>query len=178
MTPGGEGCVDLCDESKNRKSKSVTERHADPGYKERHRKGCSDSWSKERKEHVSSVHRGKKMHPNAAAAIKEVKKTDRYRETARKAAKRTWNQPGYKDAWIQSKLEKHILKAKRFPMRDDGLIFSSTRSAANHMRDEGFEKAAPNNICMACNGKYKSSYGHSWSWINGDKARSRGGILS
>ena len=178
MTLGGEGCVDLCDESKSRKSKSVKNRHADPEYKERHRKGCVYSWDDKRREHVSSVHRGKKMHPNAAAAIREVKKTDEYREIARKAAKRTWEQPGYKESWVQSKLEKHILKAERFPMRDDGLIFSSTRSAANHMKNEGYEKAAPNNICLACNGKYKTSYGHHWSWINGDDARKQGGILS
>lgn len=178
MTPGGDGCVDLCDESKSRKSKNLIKRHADPEYKKRHRKGCRDSWDDKRREHVSSVLRGKGMHPNAAAAIREAKKTDEYREIASEAAKRTWDQPGYKEAWIQAKLEKHILKAKRFPMRDDGLIFSSTRSAANHMRNEGHEKAAPNNICLACNGKYKTSYGHHWSWINGDDARKQGGILS
>lgn len=178
MTPGGDGCVDLCDESKSRKSKSAIKRHADPEYKKRHRKGCRASWDDKRREHMSSVLRGRKMHPNTAAAIREAKKTDEYREIARIAAKRTWEQPGYKEAWIQAKLEKHILKAKRFPMRDDGLIFSSTRSAANHMKNEGHEKAAPNNICLACNGKYKTSYGHHWSWINGDDAREQGGILS
>ncbi len=178
MTTGGEGVVELCADGKRRKSESARALHRDPDFKARHRKGCIDSWDDKRREHVSSVHRGKGMHPNAAAAIREAKKTDEYREIARKAAKRTWAQPGYKESWVKSKLEKHILKAKKFPMRGDGLIFSSTRSAANYMKSEGHEKAAPNNICLACNGKYKTSYGHRWSWINGDDARKQGGILS
>lgn len=178
MTPGGEGVLSMTKESREKHRKSLTEKHQDPEYKERHSAGCRRAMTPERIKKIASIRKGKPMHPNAAAAIREVKKTDEYREIARKAAKRTWDQPGYKEAWIQAKLEKHILKAKRFPMRDDGLIFSSTRSAADHMRNEGHEKAAPNNICLACNGKYKTSYGHHWSWINGDDARKKGGILS
>lgn len=178
MTTGGEGVVELCADGKQRKSESAKARHRDPDFKARHLAGVIRSRTPECREKISKAHKGKPMHPNAAKAILEAKKTPEYREIARKAAKRTWDQPGYKESWIQSKLEKHILKAKRFPMRDDGLIFSSTRSAANHMKNEGYEKAAPNNICLACNGKYKTSYGHRWSWINGDDARKRGGIIS
>lgn len=178
MTPGGDGVLSMTKESREKHRKSLIEKHQDPEYKERHSAGCRRAMTPERIKKIASIHKGKPMHPNAAKAIKAVKQTPEYKKIASEAAKRTWEIEGYKESWVQSKLEKHILKAKRFPMRDDGLIFSSTRSAASHMKNEGHEKAAPNNICLACNGKYKTSCGHRWSWIDGDDARMRGGILS
>lgn len=177
MTTGGEGVVELCADGKRRKSESVKARHRDPEYKARHLAGVIRSRTPEFREKMSKAHKGKPMHPNAAKAILEAKKTPEYREIAREAAKKTWSKPGYKDDWVKAKLAKHIQKAARFPMRDDGLIFSSTRSAARYMAAEGWEKAAPNNISLACSGRYKTSCGHAWSWIDGDQARLVGGII-
>lgn len=177
MTAGGEGVVELCADGKRRKSESVKARHRDPDFKARHLAGVIRSRTPECIEKISKARKGKPMHPNAAKAILEAKKTPEYREVARKAAKRTWSKPGYKEEWVKAKLTKHIQKAARFPMRDDGLIFSSTRSAARYMASEGWEKAAPNNISMACGGRYKTSYGHAWSWVDGDQARLVGEII-
>lgn len=177
MTTGGEGVVELCADAKRRKSESAKARHRDPDFKARHLAGVIRSRTPECREKISRAHKGKGMHPNAAKAILEAKKTPEYREIASEASKRTWSKPGYKDAWVKAKLAKHIQKAARFPMRDDGLIFSSTRSAARYMATEGWEKAAPNNISLACGGRYKTSCGHAWSWVDGDHARSIGGII-
>lgn len=177
MTAGGEGVVELCEEGKRRKSESAKARHQDPEFKARHLAGVIRSKTPEFREKISKAHKGKPMHPNAAKAILEAKKTQEYREIAREASKRTWSKPGYKDDWVKAKLAKHIQKAARFPMRDDGLIFSSTRSAARYMAAEGWEKAAPNNISLACGGRYKTSCGHAWSWVDGDRARLVGGII-
>jgi len=177
MTPGGDGCVDLSPEARERQKESVRLRHADPEFKERHREGCKLSYTQERKDKISRAHSGKGMHPNAMAGILEAKKTPEYREKASRVAKEKWKEPGYKEKWVDRKKAKHIEKASRFPVRSDGAIFSSTRSAANYMQSEGWEKAAPNNICMACNGKYKTSCGYSWDWIDGDEARAIGGII-
>ena len=177
MTTGGEGVVELCAVGKRRKSESVKARHRDPEFKARHLAGIIRSITPEFREKISKAHKGKPMHPNAAKAILEAKKTPECRDIAREASKRTWSKPGYKDTWVKAKLAKHIQKASRFPMRDDGLIFSSTRSAARYMVAEGWEKAAPNNISLACGGRYKTSCGHAWSWVDGDKARSIGGII-
>lgn len=177
MTTGGEGVVELCAEGKRRKSESVKARHRDPEFKARHLAGVIRSKTPEFREKISKLHKGRPMHPNAAKAILEAKKTPEYREIASEASKRTWSKPGYKGEWVKAKLAKHIEKSARFPMRDDGLIFSSTRSAARYMAGEGWEKAAANNISLACGGRYKSSCGHAWSWVDGDRARSAGGII-
>lgn len=177
MTPGGDGCVDLAPEAKERKKESMRLRHTDPEFKRRHREACKLSYTQERKDKISRAHSGRSMHPNAMAAILEAKKTPEYKEKARRAAKEKWEEPGYKEKWRDAKKAKHIEKASRFPARSDGMIFSSTRSAANYMKSEGWEKAAPNNICLTCNGKYKTSCGYSWEWIDGDKARAIGGII-
>jgi group I intron endonuclease len=177
MTIGGDGCVKLCDEASEKKKIAVTEKHKDATFKEKHRQGCKDSWDEARRQAASKRHSGKTMHPNAAKAIREAKKTQEYREVARRAAKATWDKPGFREEWIRSKLLAHISKAKRFPMREDGLIFSSTRRASAYMRESGHHQAAPNNICMACNGKYKTSYGFTWKWVDGDQARAAGGII-
>lgn len=177
MTIGGEGVVELCADGKRRKSESAKARHRDPDFKARHLAGIIRSRTPEVREKMSKAFKGRPMHPNAAKAILEAKKTPEYREIAREAAKRTWSKPGYKEEWAKAKLSKHIQKAARFPMRDDGLIFSSTRSAARYMVSEGWEKAAPNNISLACGGRYKTSCGHAWSWVDGDQARVVGGII-
>lgn len=177
MTPGGAGVLSMTPESKAKHKAAVTEKHKDPDFKDRHRKGCLKSMTPERIEKIASAQRGKPMHPNAAKAIYDAKKTDKYREIASKAAKKTWSQEGYKEKWIAAKKEKHIKTAKRFPIRDDGIVFASTRDAANYMKNNGWEKAAPNNICLACNGKYKTSCGHAWSWIDGEEARVLGDIV-
>lgn len=178
MTPGGAGVLSMTPESAEKHRQSVLEKHKDPTFKKKHREACKKSFTKERREAISMSKSGRKMHPNAAKAILEAKKTERYRMIARRAAKETWETPGYRQKWRKAKTEKHIKKADRFPIRDDGLIFSSTRAASRYMRENGHPKAAPNNICLACNGKYKKSCGHSWSWIDGDEARAKGGIIT
>lgn len=178
MTCGGEGCVELSADAKAAKSKNVKAAHARTDVKDRHRAGILASITKERRQKISEFHTGKKMHPNAKEAIAAAKKTQAYREIASKAASKTWKRSGYKEKWVAAKLEKHIAKADRFPCREDGLIFSSTRAAANYMKQNGWPKAAPNNIALACGGKYKSSCGYSWSWINGDTARKGGEIIT
>lgn len=177
MTGGGEGCFEPCEQVRMVKSKKAKALHQDPDFKKRHRDGIMSCFTPERRLAISKKHKGKKMHPNAARAILEAKKTDEYKEIASAAARKTWEQDGYKEKWAQGKLEKHIQKAKKFPMREDGLIFSSTRSAAKYMQENHGANAACNNICMACNGKYKTSCGYKWSWIDGDKAREIGGII-
>lgn len=177
MTTGGEGVVKLCSESIRIKSEKAKLLHSDPDFKKRHSDAVKKSRTPEVLEKISKAHKGKKMHPNAAKAILAAKKTPEYREIARQATKKTWATPGYKESWVKAKLDKHIKKASRFPMRSDGLIFSSTRSAANYMKKNGWPKAAPNNICLVCNGKYKHSCGYVWEWVDGDKARLIGGII-
>lgn len=178
MTCGGEGCVALSDDAKKAKSKSAKAAHNDPTVKARHRLGIIAAMTPDVRYKISQFKAGKKMHPNAKAGILAAKKTDAYRKTASRAASKTWAKPGYKDKWVEAKLEKHVAHASKFPRRDDGLIFSSTRSAARYMAENGWPKAAPNNIAMACGGKYKSSCGHSWSWVGGDEAREIGGIIA
>lgn len=178
MTIGGDGCVVLCDESIKKKSDAISSLHKDKDFKDRHRRGILASITEERNKKVSMRLKGRKMHPNAQAAIMDAKKTPEYRLIAKEAASKTWAKEGYKEAWVKSKLEKHILTAEKFPIRGDGLIFSSTRSAARYMREHGFDTAAPNNICLACNKKSAKSYGFEWGWISGDQARaSERGII-
>lgn len=177
MTPGGEGVLSMTKESKEKHRKSLIEKHQDPEYKERHSAGCRRAMTPERLKMIASIHKGKPMHPNATKAIKAAKQTPEYKKIASEAAKRTWEAEGYKEKWREAKKRKHIQKARKFPLRGDGLIFASTRDAAKRMKKEGWEKAAPNNICMACNGKYRGSCGYEWSWIDGDRARERGGII-
>ncbi len=178
MTCGGEGCVVLSDEAKAAQRTSIKNAHADPDVKLKHRFGIIASMTPDVRRKISQSKVGMAMHPNAKAGILAAKKTEEYRKTASKAASKTWAEPGYKDKWREAKLKKHLSTADRFPRRDDGLIFSSTRAAANYMRENGWPKAAPNNIAMACNGKYKSSCGHDWDWIDGEDARKRGGIIT
>jgi len=171
---GGLGIVPTMD-SRKKQSVCAKKYHSDPIFKERHRAAVKKSRGTDEQRAITSrIHKGKVMHPNAKAAIMAAKKTDEYKAIASNAAKKTWEKEGFKDFWKKSKLENHINNAKRFPMREDGMIFSSTRSAADFMVSQGFKKAASNNICLACNGKYKSSYGYSWSWVCGDKARVSG----
>lgn len=177
MTPGGLGVLSMTPESKVKHRAAVTEKHKDPEFKAKHLKGIYKSMTPERKRKMSEAKRGLSMHPNAAKGIYEAKQTAEYRKIASKAAAKTWQQEGYREKWRASKKQKHIEKADRFPLRDDGIVFASTRDAANYMKKHGWEKAAPNNICLACNGKYKSSCGHKWTWIDGDKARMSGEIL-
>lgn len=177
MTPGGEGVLSMAAESRQKHRESITERHRDPVFKKKHSEGIRNAMTENVRQKISSSRSGIKMHPNASKAIAEAKKTDWYKEIARKAAQKTWAREGYREKWKKSKKQKHIEKASRFPARDDGLVFASTRDAANYMKKSGWDKAAPNNICLACNGKYKSSCGHAWSWVDGDTAREAGGII-
>lgn len=178
MTCGGEGCVVLSDDAKASKAKSAKAAYADPEVRARHRAGVIAAMTEERRQKMSQSKTGRKMHPNAKAGIAASKNTDAYKESASRAAAETWAQPGYKDKWKAAKQKKHLKKADRFPRRDDGLVFASTRTAANYMRQNGWPKAAPNNIALACGGKYKSSCGYSWSWIDGDTARKGGKIIT
>lgn len=178
MTCGGEGCIVLSDEAKEARRTSVKNAHADPNVKVKHRLGIIASMTPDVRRKISQSKVGMTMHPNAKAGILAAKKTEEYRKTASEAASKTWAKSGYKAKWTAAKLDKHIATAMKFPRRDDGLIFSSTRAAANYMRENGWPKAAPNNIAMACSGKYKSSCGCPWSWIDGDEARAIGGIIT
>jgi group I intron endonuclease len=177
LTHGGEG-VPGTDEVRRKQSEKAKLNHQNYEVKSNHIAGVKKAWTgpdgQARREAMSARKTGKPMHPNAKKAIMEAKKTEWYKEVAAKAAAKVWATPGYKDGWVKSKLKKHIASAKRFPMRGDGLIFSSTRSAANYMREEGHSSAAANNICLACNGKYSTSYGHKWKWIDGEEARVSG----
>ncbi len=178
MTCGGDGCVVLSDDAKASKSQSAKAAHADPAVKARHRAGVISAMTDKRRQKISQSKTGRQMHPNAKAGISAAKKTDAYKETASRAAAETWAQPGYKDKWKAAKQKKHLKKADRFPRREDGLVFAGTRTAANYMRQNGWPKAAANNISLACGGRYKSSCGYSWSWIDGDQARKDGGIVT
>jgi len=177
MTPGGAGVLSMTDESRKKHREAVTKKHQDPEFKKRHKAGCLKSMTPERLEIISKAHKGKKMHPNAAEAIYKAKQTDAYKKIASKAAKKTWEQDGYKEKWKKATKQKHIANAARFPQRDDGLVFASTRDAANYMKKDGWPKAVPNNICLVCNGKYRHSCGHVWRWIEGETARKDGGII-
>jgi len=177
MTPGGSGVLCMAEESREKHRNSIIEKHKDPKFKARHIQGVKDSFTPERRKQISESKKGLRMHPNAVKGIMEAKKTPEYRRIAREAAKATWAKEGYRESWRESKKKKHIQSAEKFPARRDGLVFASTRDAANYMRKQGHEKAAPNNICLACNGKYKSSCGHEWKWVDGDEARKNGGII-
>jgi hypothetical protein len=178
MTCGGEGCVLLSEEAKFAKSNSIKNAHQRPDVKERHISGITASMTPEVRRKIGQSKIGKAMHPNAKAGILAAKKTKEYRKKASEAAAKVWASPKYKENWRLAKLKKQLETASRFPRRDDGLVFSSTRSAASYMQKNGWTNAAQNNISMACNGKYKSSCGHSWSWIDGDEARKAGGIIT
>lgn len=171
MTIGGDGCADLCESAKLQKSKSAKSAHQRQDVKERHHAGIMSAMTSDVRMKIARAKTGLKMHPNAKAAILKVKKSETYRKIASEAASRVWSQDGYKQKWQQAKLAKHVAKAKKFPKREDGLIFTSTRAAARYMAQHGWEKAAANNIALACGGKYKSSCGYAWSWIDGDVAR-------
>jgi len=177
LTNGGEG-VSGSPETRRIQSEKAKIKHQDCEFKEKHRASIVSSFEGEdgmhRRKVISASKTGRKMHPNAAKAILASKKTEEYRKIAAAAASKTWATPGYREKWSKSKREKHIRKAKRFPMREDGVIFRSTRSAANYMKWQGFDKAAPNNICLACNGKYNTSYGFVWEWVDGEEARASG----
>jgi len=174
LTFGGEG-VSGCEQTRKKQSVKAKIKHQCQEFKKKHIIGVQKSWDglagNLRKEALSKKHKGKPMHPNAMAAILIAKKTDACREIASKAASKTWKKEGYKDQWLKARISAHIAKAKKFPLRGDGLIFSSTRSASRYLNQEGLTNAAPNNICLALNGKTKTSGGHSWSWIDGDSAR-------
>ena len=178
MTAGGDGCVSLCDESIKKKSTKAKLLHQNIDFKHKHREGIVRSMTPQRRQRISEIHTGKTMHPNAKAAILLAKKTPECRMVASQAAAATWSQDGYKEKWVEAKRKKHLEKAKRFPIRSDGLIFASTRAASGYMRINGFPTAAPNNICLACNKKTFSSYGFSWGWIDGDAARKLGSIIA
>lgn len=174
---GGQGIKPTAS-SKEKQSISAKKYHACPAFKAKHKAAVIVAKSTpEARLNQSKARKGKKMHPNSMQACIDAKRKPEYHAVGSAAAKKTWAQEGYKEKWTASKLEKHIAKASRFPLRGDGLVFSSTRSAAVRMKQEGYDKAAPNNICLACNGKYKSSYGHAWSWVDGDEARLSGVVI-
>ncbi|QJD55213.1 putative endonuclease [Pseudomonas phage MR14] len=166
MTPGGEGVVDLTEASKQVRIMKAVLQHAEPEFKARHLAGVLRSQTPEKAAATSRAHKGKKMHPNAALAIAAAKKLPENRATAARVSTETWQRPGYRDRWLESKECKHVETAARFPYCEDlGLCFASSRVAALHMRAFGFPKAANNNITQACNGKYKSCCGYRWRWM-------------
>lgn len=54
---------------------------------------------------------------------------------------------------------------KRAVIRSDGKVFSSAKDAAEHMRENGYPKAAPTSITCACKGKQSTAYGYEWAYV-------------
>lgn len=182
---GGEGVFNPSDETRKKKSESALALHSDCGFSDRHANGIrsfyaslTDEQMEERRAKIkeSREANGHIGFPKAALdAAAAAKKTPEWSEKASSISAAKWQEPGYTEKWSASVRRQSAAKKDRFvSCIDNGLIFSSARAGADWARANGFPKAARNNLCLCCNGKYKSFCGMQWEYIDADQARVSG----
>lgn len=178
MTQGGEGVVSLCQSALDIKVKKARDLHSDKEFKKRHSEGIASHWASIRGDaHRAAISRAKKGKPqprHVLDAAAKAKRTPEYRDKASKATSKLWEDSSFRDRVVESRKANHTKRAKKFPYCvDSGVLYATTRDACRAMRNDGYEKAAPNNICLACSGKYQSSYGKRWKWMTREDMESK-----
>lgn len=188
LTEGGDGVVSPSECTLLKRSRSVLMRYEDDNYAKKHRDAVQSYWDnlseedkkiKLNKRRQNQAERGTLGFPKAALiAASQQKKTAAWRKKASDQALKKWREDGYKEKWSKSVRGKKAEKKKDFiRCIDNGLVFSSARAGADWCRNNGFPKAARNNLCLCVNGKYKTFCGMQWERIDADSYRDSGGIV-